>query len=347
MKLTDADITVTTATQSEADVRERLGVPAEAAPPAAPAAPVLEDTTVEQTEAEADSPKTDAELSEAARILRGSRSRSEKKVLKEIALRKQAEERADRAEAALRTAQPPLTPPAPKADAAPAAADAAPTFAFPSFEKWQEQQKDDAPNDYEAYSDARTDARYAFNRQIEQHQADRERFQRAYVERGRIFAASETTFKTAHADYDDVLTQVVLPDTDATRPTKGGRPAPLHQLIHRDPTAAPAILYYLGQHPDVAEHLAHAPDPDALIFEFGKVVATVFATPPPAAAAPAASPAPPAASPPAQPVTDAPAPLSPVAGGASHIRSLAALAADGDDADAYIERRKLELKRTG
>lgn len=189
------DITVTTATQSEADVRAQLGEkPAEKpAPPAAPAAgtPVAAAaaTTPEQ---EADSARPDPEVSEAARTLRQSRLSEKVKRLKDdtglyednirrmggtvtpMDARQYANPQAEidhwtrrRHELLQQTnrllRQPrrePAAPPAPAAattrPAATAAVAAEPTFAFPS---WEEYQATHPEADYVQYTDERSDAR--------------------------------------------------------------------------------------------------------------------------------------------------------------------------------------------
>jgi len=333
-------ITVTSATQSEADVRASLEPAAPAAPEAAP------EQVIEQ---EADSPKTDAEVSEAARTLR--RSRSEKKVLKEIALRKQAEERAFRLEqqlaehtAAARPATP--TPSAPAADAAPAAAPlAAPQFTFPTFDEYQAKHPD---ADYDAYQDARSDARDAWREGVKRataaHEARKEAVlasRRAEAEAAATYETHKEAFAAKHPDYDEVLNRVQLPAVLDAQGRKVDAPVvgPFRDLLLRAGADAPQILYYLGQHPDVADRVFTSRGPADLIATFTEVKLRAVG---PSSARP---PTPAAAARPSRPVTDAPPPLSAVPGGATHIPSLQQLADGDDDADAYIARRRQDLKR--
>jgi hypothetical protein len=343
----DDIITVTSATQTEAELRTSLGVPDDAPAPESPP-PVPDEAALEQ---EADSPKTDADVSEAARVLR--RSRSEKKVLKEIALRKQAEERAERAERALAdrdrvippAAAPPPSPTPAAGDAAPAAAPpAAPTFKFPTFDEYQVEHPD---ADYDAYQDARSDARDAWREGQRQAVIAQRSFEAAQAEAKRAvhrrveeYGAHEKTFIDAHPDYNEVLAKVSLALTD-----EHGRPylpptiKPLQDLLLRAGERGPQVLYYLGQHPDEAQTLLAAPTPADLIAGFTevKLKATATADTPPVRQ-------------PSKPTTDAPAPLSAVSGGAQHTPTLQSLADDGEDADAYIAARLAQersRRRTG
>ena len=331
-------ITVTSATQSEADVRASLDLP-EVAPEVAPE---------QDAEQEADSPKTDAEVSEAARTLR--RSRSEKKVLKEIALRKQAEDRAFRLEQELARARatPPVaapTPSAPVADVAPAAAPlAAPQFAFPTFDEYQAKHPD---ADYDAYQDARADARDAWREGVKRATAAHEARQeaalaarRAEAQAAADYESHKDAFVAQHPDYDEVLAQVPLPSTVNARGERvdAAVVGPFRDLLYRIGPQAPQLLYYLGQHPDEAERIFASAGPADLIATFTEVKLK-------AVGPPSGRPTPVAAARPSRPMTDAPAPLSAVPGGAHHTPSLQQLADGDDDADAYIARRRADLKR--
>lgn len=349
----DDAITVTSATQTEAEVRASLGEPPAPAPPAPAAAVAVADAPpAPELEQEADSAKTDAEVSEAARTLRRSRADTRKaKIQSEIdALTRTREherselerERRERAAA---------SPPAPKAGAAPApapaaATPAAPSFTFPTFDDYQADHPD---ADYDAYTDARSDARDAWREGVKQATAAHEATTRAAAEAKQATAARVETFKTAaetfaatHADYHDVLGKVTVPQVvDAATGESTDAPVvgPFRNLLMRTGDKGPEILYFLGQHPAEAERLWAAPDLASLIEAFTEVKLKALG-PSPAGAAPNLTLVPPR---PSKPVTDAPAPLEAVPGGAHHTPSLQQLADESEDADVYIARRKQQM----
>lgn len=275
------------------------------------------------------------------------RDRSTKKILKEIALRKQAEDRAEAAEQALAAERAKQTPPPAgdkKADAPIAAAAAAPTFTFPSFPDYQEQHPD---AEWDDYNDARTDARYAWNEEQRAITARRTQAQQAEHEVLTKAQASAATFKETHPDYDTVvaLKTPSFPEGHARAGQPTDQVIALRQLVLEQGEKTPAFLYYLGSHPDETQKFFDAATPAHTLRLFGKLESTVEAwlaapppAPPPEKKAAAATP---------KPVTNAPAPLSEVKGGAEHLRSLASLAEDDDDADAYIARRKQEMRAAG
>lgn len=348
------DITVTTATQTEAQVRENLGVPAE------PVADVKPEPVVKAEEAEADSPKPDAEVSEAARKLRSSRSDERKaKIQREIddavkereAVRGEAAR--ERAEVArLKKEREGLaSPPAEKpgdvtAQPAAVAGPAAPKFDFPIYADWLAK---NPTLDYDDYQDARTDARYAFNRHVERETEQRDRWM---AERRRISeenTAHAAKFKEAHPDYEEKLTAVQMPMRQKEDGTFEPWPVAmdLNELIMESGADGPAILYHLANHPAKVDALMNSPDKTKLALAFGKILSIVESerNAAPVSAVPVAPAAPLAlVPPPPKPVTDAPAPVSQTPGSAQSTRSLAQLAASTDDADAYIAERKRQQR---
>lgn len=348
--ISDDDITVTSATerpaQAETPVEKPAEKPAEGA--AAGAEQPAGEAAVEKPAGEAaveddEDPEVQAELDkieppkpgETPAEKKARNRRSQKVILKNIGLRKDAEKKAADLQRKLDDLQ--RTPPSAgdkKADDPPAAGTKAasePTFEFPSWEKYQEDHPEAA---YEEYQDARSDARYAFNRDKDAAVARttaREASERKLTE---DFLGHEATFKATHADYDDVLAAATFPESPAV--------PHVQKLIARAGALGPAILYHIASHPEDAKALFEAPSPGALLEAFGELKATVKGS---SAAAPApgsgASPKPAA---PPKPSSDAPAPVSGLPGGAHTGRSLASVAADNEDADEYIGVRTQQLR---
>lgn len=363
--IADDAITVTTATRSEAEVREGLGlegakpvVPAAAAAAGADAATKPDAAALEQ---EADSEKPDPEISEAARTLRKGRADARKakiqtEISEHVARREKAREEADREEARLRDLKKPPAERKPDADAAKPNADgksAAKKFEFPTWEQWQTDHPDD---DYTEYNDARTDARYAFNRD-----ADREVEQAREQERQTTDAFAradqhQKTFIETHPDYEEKLKGLDLKQygvevVDGVIVKAPQQFIGLQRLLLRAGEAGPGILYYLADHPDdVARLLDRTTGPADLLETWGEVkyaaraAATVKQPPAAAAAATEEKPAAAAAGPAAKPRTSAPAPLTEVPGGSSVHRTPQQLSEEaGEDADAYIAVRQPNL----
>lgn len=361
----DAAITVTTATRSEDEVRTSLGAdakggPAPAAADAAGADGKPKPAATVTPEQEADSDKPDPEVSEAARTLRKGRADSRKaKIQDEInaLTRKREEERAayDR-ERAERLAQTPPAERKPAADAAKPTADgkdaATPKFAFQTYEQYQ---VDHPEAGWEEYIDARSDAKYAFNRAqeqvVERAQAE-EREVKAAFTRADSFQKS---FQAEHPDYETKLKSLDLTQYGVVVEDGVIVKAPhqfigVQRLLLRAGEAGPGILYYLADHPDdVARLLDRRTTPGDLLEMWGEIKyaakASATATPKPegAAAAAAAGDTAAAAAAPARPRTSAPAPLTAVPGGSSHSRTPQQIADGDDDADEYINARQPAL----
>lgn len=369
----DTDITVTTATAGEAEVRAALGEKAETpvdGKKAVEAAPIA--ATEGESDDDVDGAKPDAEASEAGRTLR--RNRTAERVtrlqsdieLYEDNIRRlggtvtafekktydnpQAEIDAfsKRRNALLvdfnkilknppaRREEPPARRPAAAAPAKPAEA-TAPTFEFPTFEAWQAKHPE---ADYTVYADARTDARFAFNRDQDAATAATAAAERASVEAVTNFKSAVDTFKVDHDDYDARTSAISLAQYEGL-PTL----AAFQRSLLREGKNGPPILYYVAQHTDELHSLLTARTPAEFLESFGvlkHVVRSATAQPASAAAAVSAEPARPAApaKPAASPKTSAPAPLETVRGSATTTRTLQSIADDDEDADAYIEARR-------
>lgn len=369
----DDTITVTTATQTEAEVRSSLGLPA-AEPEVPSKEPAAAEAVAITPEVEADSPKPDAEVSEAARKLRGNRISERRSRLQAdnqlyedtvrrlggavepFVAREYANPQAEidalsrrrnlllaETNRLLRIA-PPNVPAQPKQPATEQpAADAAPKFTFPSFEQYIVEHPDES---HEQYMDARTDARMAWNREQEA-----ARFQKTQAEQAKTAAQQKyqkafaehqdhtEKYRADHPDYDAKLTGVTF-NCDPNLATD------IHGLILDAGAAGPAILDYLADHRADLDRLLAVQNPQQLLRTFGAIEAKATSQ----TAAPAApaqeppAPRPVAAAPAAKPVTDAPAPVEAVRGGAQTTRSLQSLADDSEDADAYIKERQRQRK---
>lgn len=347
----DHDITVTSATQSEAQLAADLGldVPKPADPPPVdpaakvddPAPPADDAATVEAELDKLDPPTKPNETPEEQRQRRG---RQTGKVLKEIALRKQAEERATKAEtelAALRAHKPPVAPapPAPAAvtqPAAPATAPAqkpgAPTFTFATFEEFQEQHPE---ADIRDYTIALSDARDTFRENLKAAEAQRAAHETAIS----TFQTAEQAFKAAHPDYDEKLTSIKLPP-DGPNGERNPLTRDLEALVTKAGKDGAPILYFLGTHPEEAARLMAAENKGELLTLFGEMRFAARAAQTAQVATPPAEPKPAA---PLTPQSRAPAPVSGVPGSTTVVKTAADLA-DEEDADAYIAKRQSELR---
>lgn len=351
--ITEDDITVTTATQSEAEVRAHFGVKDdEKVTPADGDKKTDEGKKAEPAAAVVDGEEEAPTANETAeqRAARESRNktRGEKRVEsfeQKIARlrREQGDLERDIDSKKKQLAAPaaaPVTTPTPGGEKKPDAKADERTFAFPKWEEWQKQPGNE-DKDFEDYTDARTDARYTFNDTQARERDARARYVAQRQEEVTRFKSHEDAFRKDHADYDAVLAAVPL--------IEGPAVAVIQRLLAKQGDLAPAILYHLGQHPDDATRLMTAPSPEVLLEEFGAlkhIVKAGLSTSPAGADKGGGTPAPdaatkpaPAAAAPSKPVSDAPAPVSQLPGGASPGRTLQHIAEEDDDADAYIEKR--------
>lgn len=239
------DVTVTTATRSEDEIRASLGEPAKAAVSA---------PTAEEVEQEAESPKPDAELSDAGRKLREGRKAERKARLQdevstyEESIRalggvvpapekreyKSVQDELDhltrrRYELSKTNVEllkkskkpaPPTGEVARPGAAAPAAPTEKPTFEF-KFPTWEEYQGQHPEAEYTEYVDARNDARDEAKDSHRQAVAKWEHEQRTATATSEAAKRAEAeapliaqhqtaveSFKAEHADYDEVTSQV-------------------------------------------------------------------------------------------------------------------------------------------
>jgi hypothetical protein len=398
------DITVTTATQTEAEVRASLDAPAVTPPVEKPAVPPVEKPAEKPAvvaatpEAEADSDRPDPEVSEAARTLRKSRlSEKVARIDGDIQLyednirrlggqvppfvpreypnpqakidhlTRRRHELLEQTNRLLRT-PPRREPEVPKPAADPNAAKPAtgelvePKFEFQTWEQYQVQHPE---ADYTEYTDARTDARYAWNEGVRQakasHAADQQRATERDTQRATAFSEMEqhaATYKAAHPEFDTRLTDLgahLLAQGGASMEngaiTFGAKWSSVRDLLYRTPKEVAPVLDYLATHPDDVARLLRAPTPADLHDTVAEIRFTVRAAAP---AAPASAAAPAVAAPaavvpaaPPKPTTAAPAPLEPVSGTAQSTRTLQQLADDSENADDYIALRRRELRATG
>jgi hypothetical protein len=208
-------------------------------------------------------------------------------------------------------------------------------FAFPDYETWQ-QQPGNEDKDANDYSDARTDARYAFNSDVT---AARERVARAEaraIEVTRTYTTALADFKRTHPDFDTVLDA-------ATHGFPEGHP--VKELTERACLEAgalgPAIYYHLAQHPDAVDALMASTTVADFGRRFGRLEAKVEdalnAAPAGDGKKPAAAAAAGDTRRPSKPRTDAPAPATQVGGPGSTPRTATQIGNDDDeDADEYI-----------
>lgn len=336
------DITVTSTTQTEEQLRAENGLEPEnvvESPPAEKSAEQLEidaaDAELQQEVDKVEPPKAD----ETADEKRLRQSRGTKKILTEIARRKQAEdaktkadERADAAERELRTLRTSPTPkptPGHKPDAPTAdGTDSAPKFAFPTFDEYQETNPD---ADLRDFTIALNNAQWEFNtaRATERHAADAAvASQRA---RKTTYATATTEFTAEHPDYVEALKAIVMPpDLDREKGIRDPRVDDLEDLVLKSGKDGPKVLYYLGKHPEEAARLFDAETPRELTLVFGELR---YAAKTSLAAAPIPGPL-------TKPKPRAPAPISETPGEHKTERTLQEIAEDGEDADAYIAKVK-------
>lgn len=327
------DVTVTSATQTDAEVRASLGEP----PVVEEKPPVVEKTDEEKAQ-DAEALEVDQHLDkveppkagETAEEKASRQKRATGKVLKEIALRKQAEERADAAERELKElrtrhqAPKPAPTPGAKAPDAPIAdgKDSAPKFEFPTFDEYQEKNPD---ADLRDYTIALTDARTEFLQTRATERATADAVAASERELTTTHKSAEAEFRAAHPDYEEKLKNVVLPP-DKEPGVRDPLVRDLEVMVLKAGKEGPAILYFLGQNPAEVTRLTSAQSRTELAMTFGEIRG--------AARASLASPS--GDLPKPKPKTHAPAPITPTPGEHKTERSLQDIADEDEDADAYI-----------
>lgn len=375
----DDDVTVTSATLTPEEAATSLGVPletkAEPAPKveepvvAAGDAPVVEDPVVAR---EADSPKPDPEVSEAARKLRGNRVADRVKGIREdcdlyeeniklaggnaddvykipdgLSGQAQIDAHSRRRNELTRlfskTLKEAKTKPAPAAPvkaAAPAAEPVVagdpdvkePPFTFPPWEEYQEKHESAT---YEQYSDARQDARTDHKAAIARGHAAVKAERDRLVTQAQHYQDRETTFKASHADYDAVIAQAV--------PTEGAHPkqiAYIRDLI-MESEVGPALLYHLGKNPASVQTLLAAENRAQMDRVFLRLELRVERDSTPATTVvPATAVVEPAAVLRPKPITaSVPAPGAALPAGAPPAPTLNQIADSTEDADDYLATR--------
>lgn len=233
----------------------------------------------------------------------------------------------------------PVAPPAqpraatPPADgtAAPAkpTAPPAPVFKFASWDEYQEQHPE---AQYDDYRDAREDARSDFRRATEDRAAREARYTAGIQQALTQHHEAADAFKAATPDFDEKTSAIKVNNTLPSYQA-------LQMSILRAGADGPKILYYLANNPELVQRLEASPSREAFIETFTEARI--------AALRPTGSTSVAVAAPAAVPKNTAPAPLTPVAGGATTARSLKALAETDDDADAYIAERSRQLRPQG
>jgi hypothetical protein len=367
------DITVTTATRTEDEVRASLGVPVEkkADPPPADDTKTTEPpAATPELEDEADSDAPDPEVSEAARKLRMGRADVRKTRLRDditlyednirslggavpppLEKKEYANAQAEidalsrRKNELLREfnktlKNKPAAPaaakvPPPARPAAPAAGDPK-AAADPNQPKFEFASFDEwqAKHPEKDYTDY-TDAR-SDARYEHNRRVDAyhaEQTARVQAERDAVTTV-ESAIETFKAAHPNYDEVTTACNLDALGPN---RLEVFRAAMLREGTNAPALLYHLATNPAEVSRLAQTRTPVDLLAVIGELR---YAARTSAPAASAAAPAAPAA--PAKPVTSAPAPMRPVGGSATPTRTAADASADTEDADEYIARRRRE-----
>lgn len=263
----------------EAELHPPSEPPASPPPPASAPPPVVEPPKEEPPpadntpEAEADSTKPDAELSEAGRTMRASRLDERKKRIEaEVAdLQAKIRERNDlRRQLATET-------PTPAGDRAGTPAPGT-AFSFPTFDAWQTE-TGNAEKSYDDYTDARTDARFAFNEARSRAASERAESARAVHEAVRTFDERARPYREQYSDFDALVSDLVLTP-------------PMQTAAFRD-ADGPAIVYHLAKHAADYARIAQLPPAEQLI-ELGTIrAALVAARTKPAATKPLTSAPPP------------------------------------------------------
>lgn len=368
------DITVTTATRTEDEVRASLGVPAEKKdePPADDTKTPEPPAATPELEDEADSDAPDPEVSEAARRLRMGRADVRKTRLRDditlyednirslggtvpppldkkdyanaqaeidaLSRRKNELLREFNKTLKAKPAAPAAPRPQPPArPAAPPAAGDPKAAADPNQPTFAFESFDEwqATHPDKDYTDY-TDAR-SDARYDHNRRVDAyhaEQTARVQAERDAVTTV-ESAIDTFKAAHPNYDEVTSACNLDALGPN---RLQVFRAAMLREGVNAPALLYHLATHPTEVARLAETQTPVDLLAVIGELR---YAARTSAPAASAAAPAAPAA--PAKPVTSAPAPMRPVGGSATPTRTAAEAAADTDDADEYIARRLREL----
>ena len=354
-------ITVTSTTDSLADMHEALGMPAPADAGSdattvnsedtprdanvAPKAPVVEEPVADEpTEAVLSDEKAETEPEKvpdnetpAEKQARQARHASAQKRISEINQKWRDEQMKSRELAARLDAMEKAMAafghkpePAKPTDVTtpPADADAEPSE--DAFENWGDYHK--ALVKFNAKQEAK--ALFAEREKTERQQSAQTAFQTAQKQ----FETAEADVRTAHEDYDEVVAASQIPIAASSPEAQALNQMILTSVDANGAPLGPSILYHLATHPDEAagfKGLTQA----ALVRYFGRIEARVEAQTA-AGVKPAA-----AASKPASPVTRAAAPVKPVAG------ARAAVTANSDDDNLsfaeWEQRREAEIKARG
>lgn len=227
----------------------------------------------------------------------------------------------------------PAKPTPPAADATPKPAAPVKKFEFASWEKYQEEHPD---ADYTDYTDARSDARDAHKdeqraaeraaKDSETHEAET---QRQIATEARATEAHIEAYAAKNPEFFARLATVNIGDVNLpTFPIVNG-------LLRKSGANTPVILDYLADHQDDVTRLMGSGSLADTLQTFGEIRYAALQA---AKQAPAEGDAEPPVSK-ARPSTNAPAPIARVPGLASPTRTLADIAADDDDADAYIAKK--------
>lgn len=368
------DITVTTATRTEDEVRTALGVPVEKKTDAPPVDEKKADeppAATPELEEEADSDAPDPDVSEAARKLRSGRADVRKTRLRDditlyedniralggkvpaplekkeyanaqaeidaLARRRNELLREFNKTLKAKPAKPAVAAP-PARPAAPVAADGQPAAADPNAPTFEFPSFDDwqAKHADKDYTDYQ-DARTDARHDFNRRVDAYHADQAAQVQQQRDAVTTvESAIETFKVEHPDYDEVTSACNLDALGPH---RLNVLRAAMLREGANAPALLYHLATNPTEVSRLAETRTPADLLAAVGEI-RFAARTPAPAAAAPAAAVAP---APPAKPITRAPAPMQTVGGSATPTRTAADAANDTEDADEYIARRHREL----
>lgn len=230
------------------------------------------------------------------------------------------------------TPQPAARPPVAEKPAPAAVPAPAKTFTYDSWEKYQETHPD---ADYTEYTDARSDARDVFKdeqrreaaKAQEQETAERTRVEQARQEEGELETEVDA-YKATHPNFQARLDSITI---DVDKPAYKA----VQKLFRRTPKEAAPMLDYLADHPEDVTRLMDCRSLDDTILTFGEIRASArFAAKQAPEEGVAAEPKLRAS----RPSTNAPAPIARVPGHSTPSQTLAQIADEDDDADAYIAK---------
>lgn len=234
---------------------ERAGKPLSSPADSTPAAPAVQAASTDASSAPASEPGTSP-----------TKRNADTRIQELLTERHTSKERITALEREIETLRRPPVPDAPAASS-PATATG---DAFPEHADWIAKPGHETRS-YEDYLDARADHRAEIRQRERQRETDQQQARQAAETVTRGYQDRLDTFRTDHADFDDVIAPILT--------WASPNAAALVEAIQRS-EAGPALAYALGQDQAACKRLLGLPPVVALV-ELGKLEAKLTTAPPP------------------------------------------------------------------